>query len=74
MTRAELHHLIDELPDDALDGTADLLRRITVRELDPDQAWVWTAKWQEKLREAHGDLAAGRVERYESSEEFLGSL
>ncbi len=29
-------------------------------EIDPDQAWFWTPEWQEKEREADGDIAAGR--------------
>jgi hypothetical protein len=40
---------------------------------DP-QRWFWTAEWQAGEREADDDIAAGRVTRYESSEEFLDSL
>jgi hypothetical protein len=41
---------------------------------DPDQMWVWTPKWQAMEREAEEDIAAGRVERFGSSEEFLASF
>jgi AbrB family looped-hinge helix DNA binding protein len=39
-----------------------------------DQAWFWTAAWQEGERQASADIAAGRVRTYESAEEFLRSL
>ena len=58
MTKAELHKLIDELPDTAVDGAGVLLRGIIEGPLDPDQAWVWTPDWQRKEREAEGDKAA----------------
>ncbi len=42
-------------------------------QLDPDQAWVWTAEWQEQLRSSLADLEAGRTQRFGTSEEFLAS-
>jgi hypothetical protein len=42
--------------------------------IDPEQAWFWTREWQEREREADEDLAAGRVTRYESDEQFLAAL
>ena len=42
--------------------------------IDATQAWFWTPEWQEKEREADEDIAAGRVERFESDEEFLAAL
>lgn len=71
MTKAELHELVDRLPDRAVDGAAVLLEEIAN---DPDQAGFWTREWQEKEREADADLAAGRVDRYESDEDFLDAL
>jgi hypothetical protein len=41
---------------------------------DPSQAWFWTAEWQRGEREAAADLAAGRLDRFESDEEFLAAL
>lgn len=71
MTKAELHELIDRLPDRAVDGAAVLLEEIAE---DPDQAGFWTREWQEKEREADDDLAADRFDRFESDREFLGAL
>ena len=74
MTKAELYHLVDELPDDAVAGTAVLLKRIAHRQLDPDQAWVWSDEWQEQLRESVADLKAGRTRHFDSGEDFLATL
>jgi hypothetical protein len=74
VTRAELHKLIDELPDAAVDGAGVLLRGIIKGPVDPDQAWFWTPEWQEGEREAEADKAAGRGDRYNSDEEFLSAL
>ena len=45
MTKAELHKLIDELPDSAVEGAGVLLRGIIKGPIDPDQAWFWTPEW-----------------------------
>lgn len=74
VTRAELHKLIDELPDAAVDGAGVLLRGIIKGPVDPDQAWFWMPEWQEGEREAEAELAAGHGERYNSDEEFLAAL
>jgi hypothetical protein len=41
---------------------------------DASQAWFWTPEWQAREREADEDLAAGRLTRHESDEEFLAAL
>lgn len=74
MTKADLHQLVDRLPDGAVDGAAILLREVTDGRIDPEQAWFWTREWQEHEREADADLAAGRVTRFESDEDFLAEL
>jgi hypothetical protein len=74
MTKAELHELVDRLPDQAVDGAAILLEEITDGRIDPEQAWFWTREWQAKEREADEDIAAGRGTTYESDEAFLGGL
>jgi hypothetical protein len=74
MTKAELHELVDRLPDGAVDGAAVLLGEISAGRIDPEQAWFWTRDWQAKEREADEDLAAGRVTPYKSDEEFLSAL
>lgn len=47
MTKAELHQLVDRLPDQAVDGAAILLE-ITDGRIDPEQAWFWTQEWQQR--------------------------
>lgn len=74
MTKADLHQLVDRLPDQAVDGAAILLREVTDGRIDPEQAWFWTREWQVREREADDDLAAGRVTRFESDEDFLAEL
>ncbi len=74
MTKAELHKLIDELPDAAVEGAGVLLRGIIKGPIDPDQAWFWTPQWQAGEREADADIAAGRTTRYDSDEEFMAAL
>jgi hypothetical protein len=74
MTKAELHELVDRLPDGAVDGAALLLGEISDGRIDPEQAWFWTHEWQTKEREAEDDRKAGRVARYNSDDEFLATL
>jgi len=71
MTKAELHELVDRLPDGAVDGAAVRLGEIGAGRIDPEQAWFWTREWQAKEREADDDLAAERVTTYETDAEFL---
>lgn len=47
---------------------------IQSEERDPDQAWFWTEEWQRKEREADEDIAAGRVTRFLSDDEFNAEL
>lgn len=42
--------------------------------IDATQAWFWKPEWQRREREADADIAAGRVERFDSDEEFLAAL
>ena len=74
MTKAELHELVDRLPEGAVDGAAILLEEITDGRIDPEQAWFWTREWQAKEREADDDVAAGRGITYVSDNEFLAAL
>ena len=43
-------------------------------EIDPDQAWFWSDRWQQMEREADQDLAAGRVKRFNGLKSFLAHL
>jgi hypothetical protein len=74
MTKAELHQLVDRLPEDAVNGAAIMLGEISAGRIDPEQAWFWTREWQAKEREADDDHAAGRVTRYETDADFLTAL
>ena len=74
MTKAELHELVDRLPEGAIDGAAIMLGEISAGRIDPEQAWYWTREWQAKEREADDDRAAGRVTRYDTDEDFLTAL
>jgi len=74
VTKADLHDLVDELPDEALDRAAVYLRRLVAGQVDPDQAWAWTEQWQGQLRSSLGDLAAGRTQSFDSAEDFFASL
>ena len=42
--------------------------------IDATQAWFWEPDWQAGEREADADEAAGRVEVFQSGEEFLEAL
>ena len=74
MTKSDLHKLVDQLPDNAVEGAGVLLRGIIKGPIDPGQAWFWTPEWQAGEREADADIAAGRADRYYSDEEFLAAL
>lgn len=74
MTKADLHQIVDHLPEQAVDGAAIPLGEISNGRIDAEQAWFWTREWQQREREADEGLAAGRVTRYEGDEQFLGAL
>lgn len=74
MTKAELHELVDKLPDDAVDGAAAFLEQIAEGRIDPDQAWFWTREWHEGEQEADAQNAAGEGTVYESTDAFVDHL
>lgn len=74
MTKTDLHRLVDELPEDAVEGTSLFIQRVLLRQLDPSQSWVWTEEWRAKLSASLADLQAGRAQHYESVEAFLQAL
>jgi len=74
MTKADLHQLVDALPDEAVEGAALFLERALRGGVDPAQAWVWTKEWQDQLRSSLADVAAGRTRRFGDDDEFLASL
>jgi len=40
----------------------------------PGQEWFWTEEWQAAEREVETDLEAGRLDTFDTMEEFLASL
>ncbi len=52
-------------------GGIELIPQHTV---DASQAWFWSERWQRMEREADADIAAGRVARFDSTDEFLAEL
>jgi len=78
MTTTEARKRLPELVNMAAYGhvTTVLVRdgRRLARIVPEEDAWVYSPAWQEKLREAEADLAAGRVQRFEGDDEFLGHL
>jgi len=73
-TKADLHPLVDAMPDEVVEGAGLFLERVLRGEVDPGQAWVWTAEWQDQLHSSLADLADGRTRRFDGSDEFLASL
>lgn len=39
-----------------------------------DQAWFWAERWQAMEQEAQEDITAGRIETFDSADEFLADL
>ncbi|MGI8549358.1 MAG: hypothetical protein ACR2PL_00975 [Dehalococcoidia bacterium] len=74
MTNAELHHLVDELPDDAVDRGAVLLKRVALWQPDSDQAWFWTPEWLDGELEADAEVAIGGGLVYESEADLIAAL
>ena len=74
VTKADLHQLVDRLPDGAVDGAAILLEEITDGRIDPEQAWFWTEQWQAGEKEASRDIAKGRTTKHDDDDDFLTSL
>lgn len=66
MTKADLHRLVDELPDNAVDVAGDLLRRAAD---DPDLARLLTAPWDdEPVTEEEDRLVADARRRIDAGD------
>ncbi|HWW66830.1 MAG TPA: AbrB/MazE/SpoVT family DNA-binding domain-containing protein [Solirubrobacterales bacterium] len=53
------------------DGVIELRPHVAV---PADQRWFWTERWQKMEREADADVAAGRVKRFDTAEDFTAEL
>jgi antitoxin (DNA-binding transcriptional repressor) of toxin-antitoxin stability system len=78
MTTTEARKHLPELVNMAAYGhvTTVLIRdgRRLARIVPEEDAWIYSPAWQERLREAEADLAAGHVRRFEDDEEFLSHV
>jgi len=78
MTTTEARKHLPELVNMAAYGhvTTVLTRdgRRLARIIPEEDAWVYSPAWQQKLQEAEADLAAGRVQRFASDQDFLDHL
>jgi antitoxin (DNA-binding transcriptional repressor) of toxin-antitoxin stability system len=78
MTTTEARKHLPELVNMAAFGhvTTVLTRdgRRLARIVPEEDAWVYSQAWQEKLREAETDLAAGRVRRFENDDDPVRHL
>lgn len=74
MTKTELHGLVEGLPEDTLDGAAVLLRSLSERKIDPDQAWFWTLDWLTGELEADPQAHSNLGVVYEDAESFKAAL
>ena len=78
MTTTEARKHLPELVNQAAYGhvTTVLVRdgRRLARIVPEEDAWVYSPAWQEKLREAEADVAAGRVQSFDNDDEFLSHL
>jgi len=53
-------------------GKGVLMRGLKV--IPAEQAWFWSAEWQEGERDAGADLEAGRTTKHTSTGDFLATL
>jgi antitoxin (DNA-binding transcriptional repressor) of toxin-antitoxin stability system len=78
MTTTEARKHLPDLVNMAAFGhvTTVLVRdgRRLARIVPEEDAWVYSPAWQDKLREAAADIAAGRVRRFDTDDDFLAHL
>jgi antitoxin (DNA-binding transcriptional repressor) of toxin-antitoxin stability system len=78
MTTTEARRRLPELVNMAAYGhvTTILVRdgRRLARIVPDEDAWIYSPAWQDKLREAEADVAAGRVRRFDTDDDFLAHL
>jgi antitoxin (DNA-binding transcriptional repressor) of toxin-antitoxin stability system len=78
MTTTEARKHLPELVNMAAYGhvTTVLVRdgHRLARIVPEEDAWIYSLAWQDKLREAEADVAAGRVRRFDDDDHFLAHL
>lgn len=53
------------------DGVIELRPQVAI---PADQLWFWSDRWQRMEQEADADIAAGRVERFDTAEDLIADL
>lgn len=78
MTTTEARSHLPELVTLAAYGhvTTILVRdgRRLARIVPEEDSWIYSPAWRDRLREAEADIAAGRVRRFDTDEDFLAHL
>jgi hypothetical protein len=74
VTKADLHQLVDGLPDEAVDGAAVILRSLAGGRIDPEQAWFWTSDWLAGELEAEREASSDPGVVYDNADDFKAAL
>jgi hypothetical protein len=74
VTKADLHQLVDGLPDEAVDGAAVILRSLARGRIDPEQAWFWTSDWLTGELEAEREANSDPGVVYDNADDFKAAL
>lgn len=73
----EIRKLLNLNEGDDLAFSVNEQGQVVINRLDvipPDQAWFWTERWQKMEREVEADIAAGRVESFDSVDDLIAYL
>jgi antitoxin MazE len=69
------HHLDEDGAQVAVTERPDGVIELRPQSAIPaDQRWFWIERWQKMEREAEDDIAAGRVETFDTAEDFIADL
>jgi len=78
MTTTEARKNLPELVNLAAYGhvTTVLIRdgKRLARIVPEEDAWIYSAEWQDKIREATADIAEGRIRDFDTGDEFVAHL
>jgi hypothetical protein len=69
------YHLDEAGAQVALSERADGVLELRPQSAIPaEQRWFWTERWQKMEHEAENDIAARRIESFDTAEDFLSDL
>ena len=57
-----------------IEGPFRVTKRSGILSEEPDQTYFWTEEWQKGEREADEDIAAGRVQHFDSADDAITFL